>query len=89
MKDATDLPKLLMCAVLAQPRPSVAALGVAYALAISDIFYGPEDWQSLHQMIRSKFQPADDKAWLKLLDRIKTEGWKIYEAASAINKVAA
>jgi len=68
----------IMRAHLIDKQSTIASIGVCYALAIAARpMFGPDDWERLHGAIRERFQPADDKAWMRTLDQIKQRGWRL------------
>lgn len=69
---------------LQDPASTIASVGVLYGLCIAAVpALDGSAWQRIHAAAHIRFQPVDNNARLRQLDRIKKAGWKLYEAMSA------
>lgn len=77
----------IMQAHMADNSSTVASAGALYALLIgANPRLDKDDWRMVHATIRQRFKPADDKAWIKKLDKIKQHGWRLRDAVAEQTK---
>lgn len=76
----------VLMAVISGQKPTVQAVGVAYALCIAarPVFQS-DDWSRIHGAIADVFDCDNTSQWVRLLDKIKKEGWRVYDLLVAEN----
>lgn len=73
----------ILRAHLEDPVSTEASIGALYALLIAAHEADSTiDWPGVHGAIKRRFRPTSQDAWLRQLDRVKTHGWKLYEATA-------
>ena len=78
------LAKQILQGQLAAGGATVKSLGVTYALLIAaDSATKSIIWYEVHDAMKLYFNPNDQKSWIKKLDQIKKEGWRLHKAICA------